>query len=121
MVLATINKSKQLLHVSYIGHVRVGDLTLSREELKGLLTELASGFRLLTDFSALERMDPDCAPEMGQFMDLSDAAGVSLVVRLIPDPKKDIGMNILSLFHYRNRPRVVTCARMIEAARELLI
>ena len=52
-------------------------------------------------------------------MDLLDEAGVSLVVRVIPDPKKDIGMNILSLFHYRNRPRVVTCARMIEAAKEL--
>ena len=119
MVLATINKPKQLLHICYIGHVRVGDIARNQEELKGLLAELTPGFRLLSDFSALEVMDRDCATEVGQFMDLLDEAGVSLVVRVIPDPKKDIGMNILSLFHYRNRPRVVTCARMIEAAKEL--
>jgi hypothetical protein len=37
-------------------------------------------------------------------MDLIDQHGVSFVVRVIPNPKQDIGMNILTLFHYRNRP-----------------
>lgn len=119
MVLATSNKEKQLLSIRYIGHVSVGELTQNRDDLKGLLAELKPGFRLLSDFSDLELMDTDCATEAGQLMDLADQAGVSLVVRVIPDPRKDIGMNILTIFHYQNRPRVVTCANMTEAVGEL--
>jgi len=40
-------------------------------------------------------------------------------VRVIPDSNKDIGLNILSLFHYRHQPQVVTCKNMAEAARAL--
>jgi hypothetical protein len=46
---------------------------------------------------------------------------VELVVRVIPDPTKDIGLNILSVFHYRHRVRVVTCQTMEEAARLLAL
>jgi len=31
-----------------------------------------------------------------------------MVVRIIPDPRKDIGLNILSRFHYRRGSRFVT-------------
>lgn len=119
MVLASINKARQLLHISYIGHVRVGDLTRNLEELKSLLTELPPGFRLLADYSALTSMDTGCAEEVGQFMDLLDQAGVNSVVRIIADPTKDIGMNILTLFHYRNRPRVITCPDLASAVAEI--
>jgi hypothetical protein len=119
MVLATSNKSKQLLCVSYIDRVRLGDLKLGFEDLRELLAELRPGFRLLADLSQLEFMETACATELGQFMDLMDQHGVSQVVRVIPDPKKDIGMNILTILHYRRRPRVVTCATMTEAAQEL--
>jgi len=52
-------------------------------------------------------------------MDLVGQAGVGLVVRVIPDPSKDIGMNILTVFHYPHHPRIVTCESMAAAAREL--
>ena len=41
------------------------------------------------------------------------------MVRVIPDSKNDIGMNLLSLFHYHRRPRIVTCGTMIETAERL--
>jgi hypothetical protein len=41
------------------------------------------------------------------------------VVRVIPDPQKDIGLNILSLFHYRKRVRIVTCETLDEARKVL--
>jgi hypothetical protein len=44
---------------------------------------------------------------------------VEAVVRVIPDPQKDIGLNILSLFHYRRRVRIVTCATLGEAMKAL--
>jgi len=121
MVLVTSNQAKQLLCVSYLDRVRVGELQRSFEDLRMLLADLRPGFRLLADLSQLQSMDTACATELGQFMDLMDKAGVSQVVRVIPDPKKDIGLNILTILHYRHRPRVVTCLTMPEAAQELLL
>jgi hypothetical protein len=60
-----------------------------------------------------------CAPEIGKLMELCAQKGVGTLVRVIPDPRKDIGLNILSLFHYGPRVRAVTCQTMSEAA-ELL-
>jgi hypothetical protein len=54
-------------------------------------------------------------------MELCDQHGVGLVVRVIPDPAKDIGFNLLSIFHYPHHPRAVTCKTMSEAARLLSI
>jgi hypothetical protein len=36
-------------------------------------------------------------------------------VRVIPDSRKDIGLNIMSLFHYRRGVRIVTCETLAEA------
>ena len=121
MFLATISKPKQLLHLSLIEQVRAEELAQSREELVGLLAELAPGFRLLTDLGRLESMSADCATEFGKLMELLDQSGVELVVRVIPDQKKDIGLSILSLFHYQQPPRIVTCESMVEAVRLLSI
>jgi hypothetical protein len=38
---------------------------------------------------------------------------------VIPDPRKDIGFNILSLFHYRHDIHIVTCETLEEAKRAL--
>ena len=119
MLLVTSNKSKQLLFLSYIGHVRAEEFERKREELAAQLEELSPGFRLLVDFGGLESMGLDCEPGLGRMMDLIGQAGVGLVVRVIPEPDKDIGMNILTVFHYRRRPRVVTCKSMGDAVREL--
>jgi hypothetical protein len=40
-------------------------------------------------------------------------------VRVIPDPTKDIGFNILARFHYRRNPRITNCETMMEAAKLL--
>lgn len=121
MILATSNPARQLLCVSYIERVQTDDLKHGREDVKALLADLSPGFRLLVDLTRLESMSSDCATEIGQLMDLIDQGGVSLVVRVIPDPKKDIGMNILTIFHYRQRPRLVTCEKLTEAAGELAL
>jgi hypothetical protein len=119
MLLVTSNKSKQLLQICYIGQVRLEDLQSGREDLTTQLKELSPGFRLLADFSQMESMGLDCAPELGRMMDLIGQAGVALVVRVIPEPSRDIGMNILTVFHYPHRPRVVACQNLTEAARSL--
>jgi len=119
MFLATVNQSKQLLYLSFIGHVGIAELQRGHADIVKLLAGLPSGFRLLTDLSRLESMDLACAVEIGREMELFEQKGVELVVRVIPDPAKDIGMNLLSIFHYRHHPRTVTCRTMLEAAARL--
>jgi anti-anti-sigma regulatory factor len=119
MLLVTSNRSKQLLHISYSGEVRLKDLQSGREDLATQLGELVPDFHLLVDFSRLESMGLDCTPELGRMMELIGQAGVGLVVRIIPDPSKDIGLNILTVFHYPHHLRVVTCQNMVEAAKAL--
>jgi hypothetical protein len=119
MVLVTSNKSKQLLRVSYIGQVRPEQIQSSHEDLKAQLEELSPGYRLLADLSDLESMELECVPVLGRVMDMIGASGVNLVVRVIPDPSKDIGLNIMRIFHYPHHLQVVTCKNIIEAVRAL--
>jgi hypothetical protein len=115
MLLVTANKARQLLYLSFIGRVSVEQLQQGHEDVVSLLADLGSGFRVLADLSRLDSMDINCAPEIGRVMELCEQKGVRLVIRIVPDPSKDIGLNILSRFHYRLRPRIMTCASLAEA------
>jgi anti-anti-sigma regulatory factor len=121
MVLITANKSLRLLLMNYVGRVSPADLVSVREDLKAMLADLPPGFRLLADLTQLEFMDPDCAAEMGLAMDMFDERGVSLILRVIPDSSKDIGLSILSVFHYAHQPRTVTCDCLAEALKQLAL
>ncbi len=121
MYLVTSNKEKKLLHLSYIGQVEPEQLKRGLEDLKMSLADLPPDFRLLADFGRLDSMSLDCVPEVGLGMEMIDRHGVEMIVRVIPDPRKDIGLNILTLFHYARRPRVVNCENMIEAAKVLAL
>jgi hypothetical protein len=119
MVLITANKHHRLLFWNYVQRVSPAELVGVQAELKVILADMPPGVRLLADLSQVEFMDPDCAAEMGRAMDLLDQHGVSLIVRVIPDPSKDIGLSILSVFHYPHQPRTITCDCLAEALREL--
>jgi hypothetical protein len=119
MVLFETNRLRRLLHLSFIGHVSVESLQKSREELVLLLADLPAGFNLLTDLSHLDSMDLDCETEIARVMELSEQKGIGSVVRVIPDPRKDIGFNILTAFHYPRQVKVVTCSSLEEGIRSL--
>lgn len=120
MVLVTSNKLKQFLCLTYIGVVAPDEINRGRKEINGLLADLKPGFGLLVDMTQLTSMGLDCVDEIGRNMEAADRAGVGTVVRVIPDPNKDIGMNILSIFHYHNHPRIVTCDNMLDGVKALL-
>src|SRR5260221_13257709 len=121
MFLATSNKTRQLLHMSYIGQVGPEELEDGLEDVKALLAELEPGFRVLVDFERLESMGIDCVPPVGRGMEMIGQSGVGLVVRVIPDPSKDIGLSILTVFHYAPQPRIAYCKNVLEAARVLAL
>ena len=107
--------AQKILKLTFAQKVGPDDTKSCAEEVRMLLAEMPAGFRLLTDLSGLEFMDTSCASHLGQVMDLCNERGVEKVVRVIPDPHKDIGLKILSLFHYDRDVRIVTCASMEEA------
>jgi anti-anti-sigma regulatory factor len=120
MVIVSANKRKQLLVIIFAGRVEVEQVVEQRQDVAALVAELEAGFRVLADLSSLESMSLDCAPEIAKTMELCAEKGVKLIVRVIPDPAKDIGFTILSRFHYRkSKPRMVVCQTMSEAEHQL--
>ena len=115
MYKAEVDKPKNLLKIIYGERVGPEETKRCAAELKLLLADQQAGFRLLTDLSTLESMDIACVPDIRRMMDLLNKKGVEQVVRVIPDPRKDIGLNIMSLFHYRRGVQIVTCETLEEA------
>ena len=89
------------------------------EEISVTASRMRPGFRVLADMTDLESMDPAGAPYIGSVMDLCVTKQVQQVVRVIPDPRKDIGLNIMSYFHYGSKVRVTICQDLPEAMRVL--
>lgn len=89
------------------------------KELMNLLPNMRQGFTFLADLSGLESMDLDCVADITKIMDACNAAGIGTVVRIVPDPRKDIGLNILSIIHYRRGVHVLTFQNSAEAERAL--
>ena len=108
-----------LIKLTFSGHLSAKETEECVQQVKQVLKEFAPGFRLLTDLTGIEATDLDCAPHIKNIMDLCNQAGIAMVVRVIPDPHKDIGLNIMSLFHYRRGVRIVTC-KTIEQAQQAL-
>lgn len=117
MVQVQADKSQGLLTLHFKGRVPAGEAETGFQEVQNLLPNMAPNFRLLTDLSGLEVMDHACVPHIEKVMDLCRAKGLRDVVRIIPDPHKDIGFNIMSLFHYGRKIPITTCATWEEANR----
>ena len=114
-----IDIPKNLACLAYRDCVKPDEVKLCAEQFESRLPELSAGFRLLTDLTGLEAMDVGCAPHVRRIMELCNARGIGLVVRVIPDPKKDIGLSIMSLFHYRRDLRILTFETVAEAVAAL--
>jgi hypothetical protein len=120
MYLTEFDRSQRLVKITVAADVIVEELKSAIENLVSLLRDVEPGFRLLADLSALVSMPTTAAPYLGQIMDLCAEKGVALVVRLLPpDPSKDIGLAIISQFHYPPDVPIITCATMEEAMRLL--
>jgi hypothetical protein len=119
MVLVSSNIPRQFLVLLYIGKVLPAEIDQSIDTIRAVSVGLKPDFTVLADFTHLENMGEECAPAVGRLMEYASATGVGTVIRVIPDPYKDIGMNILSCFHFSPRPGIVTCASMTEAAQAI--
>ena len=107
--------AKRLFVISALGHVAAAEVAEVRSQIESLLQDAAPGFVLLADFRFVASMKPETARHIGAIMDLLMRKQVASVVRVIPDPSKDVGMNILSHLHYGSAIEVVTVATLAEA------
>jgi hypothetical protein len=114
------DRSKQLLVISAAGRVTKKEVESVALRVREMMKEITPGFRVLTDFRWLERMDPAAAVPLAEIMDALAEKGVAAVVRVIPDPHKDIGLNILSQFHYGPQIKLVTFESLAEALSALM-
>ena len=114
-----IDQAKNFIVIRYRGRVIAAAVKRCAEEVRATLVKMQSGFRLLADFTELESMDVTCVPHIEKIMDLCDEKGVSAVVRIIPDPKRDIGLQIMSYFHYSGDVNIVTCENLSDATKIL--
>jgi len=110
-----VDETKSLLVIRYSAAVRAEETEKGLEQVRNGLAKLQSGFRLLADLTELESMDVNCAPFIEKAMDMCNEKGASVVVRVIPDPHRDIGLQIMSVFHYSGNVRIFTCQTLAEA------
>jgi anti-anti-sigma regulatory factor len=110
-----VDEPKKLLAIRFHGVVRAEETENGLEQIRNDLAKLQRGFRLLVDLSELQSLDVGCAPFIEKAMDMCNEKGASVVVRVIPDPHRDIGLQIMSIFHYGADVQILTCQTLAEA------
>src|SRR3954470_24146929 len=119
MFLVESDTTNQLLVLSITGAVSMEESRDSVARVREKLQEMEPGFIGLVDFRWLESMGPSSAPFIAQIMEAFAAKKVSAVVRVMPDSHKDIGLNILSHFHYGPDVRLMTFETLADAIQAL--
>ena len=119
MFSAETDRSKSLVVISVAGRVTAAEVKEAAKRVREIVGDVAPGFRALTDYRWLESMETAAAPYIAEIMDTLASRGVSSVARVVPDPHKDIGLNILSQFHYGPAIRVTTFETLADAVQSL--
>jgi len=108
MFIVETDTTKRFVVISAAGEVAADEVRDATGRVREVLGEVAPGFVALIDFRWLKSMATASAPFIAEIMDVFAAKKVSAVVRVMPDPHKDIGLNILSQFHYGPEIKVLT-------------
>jgi hypothetical protein len=119
MYLVEVDRTKRLLVISAAGRVTVEEVRQVAQRVRETIKDVEPGFRMLADFRWMESMDAAAAPHVAEIMEALAGKKVSLVTRVVPDPHKDIGLNILSQFHYGGDIQIATFETLADALQSL--
>jgi anti-anti-sigma regulatory factor len=119
MYAVELDQSKRLLVISAVQRVTAAEAKLAAQRVRELLQDVIPGFRVLADFRWLDSMDSASARYIAEIMDTLAINGLASVTRVIPDPHKDIGLNILSQFHYGPEIKIATFETMADALQSM--
>ncbi len=119
MYAVELDQSKRLLVISAVQRVTAAEAKLAAQRVRELLQDVVPGFRVLADFRWLDSMDSASARYIAEIMDALAEKGVVSVARVMPDPHKDIGLNILSQFHYGPEIKIATFETLADAMQSI--
>ena len=114
-----LDQSKRLLVISAARHVTAEEVNAVAQRVRELLHDVAPGLRVLVDFRWLESMDSAAAPHLAKIMETLTEKRAASVARVLTDPRKDIGLNILSQFHYGPEIQITTFETLADAVQTL--
>jgi len=114
-----LDRSKRLLVISAAQRVTAKEANRAAQRIRELLQDVAPGFHVLADFRWLESMDSAAARHIAEMMDALAEKNVASVTRVMPDPHKDIGLNILSQFHYGANVKIATFETLADALQNI--
>lgn len=120
MYVVELDQSKRLLVISAAQSVTAEQARQAADQVRGLLQGVTPGFRVLADYRWLESMEPATARHVAEIMDALAEKQVASVTRVMPDPHKDIGLNILSQFHYGPEVKVATFQTLADGLQSLV-
>lgn len=119
MVEVHADRERQILTIKLSQRVSAQEMESHLPRVNDELDKLKSGFIVFTDLSALEFMENTATDQIGTYMGIFNEKGVSRIVRLVPDPSKDVGFKLLAIFHYDEAIPTVTCETEDDAAKAL--
>ena len=119
MYAVELDRSKRLLVISATQKVTAEEAKMVAQRIRELLQDITPGFRVLADFRGLESMDSKAARHIAKIMDALAEKNVASVTRVMPDPHKDIGLNILSQFHYGPDVTITTFETLADAVQSI--
>src|SRR5213595_207099 len=120
MYAVELDRSKRLLVISAAQKVTAEEAKMVSQGIREVLQDVAPGFRVLADFRGLQSMDSAAARHIAKIMDALAEKNVASVTRVMPDPHKDIGLNILSQFHYGPEIQITTFETLADAVQSLV-
>ena len=119
MYVLELDRSKRLLVISAAQRITAEEANRAAQRIRELLQDVAPGFHVLADFRWLESMDSAAARHIAEMMDALAEKNVASVTRVMPDPHKDIGLNILSQFHYGANVKIATFETLADALQNI--
>lgn len=115
MIKASYDQEHNTVIIEFEGRVDASQGEPFYAELQKIVPKDGKGFKVLTDFTSAEVMNPDIKETVKKTMDFLNLQGVREIVRVIPNPEQDIGFGIMSVFHYSKEVNIITLESREEA------
>ncbi len=119
MIKVNYDQEHNTVIIEFVGKIDAAHGEEYLPNLHKVIPKHGKGFKLLVDLSLVQKMDPKFQVSIKKAMDLLNAHGVTKIIRVIPHPAHDLGLNIMSHFHYSKEVKVLTLPSRKEAEARL--
>ncbi|MDF7798391.1 hypothetical protein P4C99_02900 [Pontiellaceae bacterium B1224] len=119
MYLLEIDRVQNRLHLMMSERFDAPQAESLLEEAQNRTLEMEDGFHVLCDLTTLEEFDPEAKAIFRRFMDLMNRCGAHKIIRIIPNPLNNFGLTVMSVFHYDDSVKIITCRTLKEALTHL--